>query len=41
MCHESGSCGLEDLPLRLGLLRQISDDRAQELVQARKSYLGF
>src|SRR6266576_1765734 len=34
-------CGLEDLPLRLGLLRQSSDDRAQELVQARKSYLGF
>jgi len=34
-------CGLEDLPLRLGLLRQSSDDWAQELVQARKSYLGF
>src|SRR6266699_2375002 len=34
-------CGLEDLPLRFGLLRQSSDDRAQKLVQARKSYLGF
>src|SRR4029077_5332300 len=34
-------CGLECLPLRIGQLRQRSDDRKQELVQARKSELGF
>src|SRR6266550_519224 len=34
-------CRLEGLPLRLGQLRQRADDRAQELVQARKGELGF
>ena len=34
-------CRLEGLPLRLGQLRQRADDRAQELVQARKGELSF
>src|SRR5260370_12160954 len=34
-------CRLESLPLRLGQLRQRADDRAQELVQARKCELDF
>jgi ABC-2 type transport system ATP-binding protein len=34
-------CSLEGLPLRLGLLRHRPDDRTQQLVQARKSQLGF
>jgi len=34
-------CRFEGLPLRLGQLRQRADDRAQELVQARKGELGF
>jgi len=33
--------GLEGLPLRIGQLGQRPDDRAQELMQAGKSKLGF